>query len=255
MLPLSAARSEDKNAGAATAVNENGSETRSKPSPDARSPELEEDSLMEIKIDDTVHDIYGRPPLPPRPDLNSLHQIPHASPSDQRLPKTSRPQLQSSATTALSLTDIHTQSYQDGSRETFAAPAKLVSSGQHLKSFGSKRRLGGTTASEADTASVRSCAPTLEVGGDAESLLGDVLGAPQETSTWALLGTQNENLEIFESATSEDEDSLSAFDEEFDDLAELSNNGEGEGTFVTSSSEMGFLADASSRTVVESMES
>ena len=244
MLPLSTARSEDKNAGAAKSAAparccKNASEARSEPSPDSHSPESKEVSLPKIEIEDTVHDKDGRPPLPPRPELNSPHQIPHASPKDLRVPKTSRPRLQSSATTALSLTDIHTQSYQDGTRETFVAPAKPGSSGQFLKSFDSKRRLRGTTGSEADTASVRSCAPTLEVGGDAESLLGDVLGAPQERSSWALLGSQNEILEPFESAVCKDEDKLSAFGEEFDDLAELSNDGDGEGTSVTSSRVIG----------------
>ena len=77
---------------------------------------------------------------------------------------------------------------------------------------------------------MRSFAPTFEVGGDAESLLGEVLGAPQESSTWGLLGSQNESLEPFNLATYENDDNLSYFDEEFDDLAELSIHEGGEGT-------------------------
>lgn len=188
------------------------------------------DVLPSISVEDTGADGDGRPPLPPRPGhVDGSYQT-YAAPSSLRLPKSSRPRLQSSATTALSLTDIHTQSYQDGSRETFDAPSKPVSSGRFLKGFDSIRRLRGPAGSEADTASVRSIAPTFDAGGDAESLLGDVLGKPQQMPTWDLAGHQNETLGPFGSASYEKDDYLSSFDSEFDDLEALNTDEGGEGT-------------------------
>ena len=188
------------------------------------------DVLPRINVDDSGVDSDGSPPLPPRPrHVTGSHQT-YATPSSLRLPKASRPRLQSSATTALSLTDIHTQSYQDGSRETFDAPSKPVSSGRILKGFDSIRRLRDPAGSEADTASVRSVAPTLNAGGDAESLLGDVPGKPQQLPTWGLAGHQNETLGPLESASYEEDDHLSSFESEFDDLEALNTDEGGEGT-------------------------
>ena len=147
-----------------------------------------------------------------------------------RLPKPPRPQLQSAATTAVSLTDIHTHSYQDGLRETFAAQARPTPPSQFLQSFGSIRRLKGTGGSETDTASVRSCAPTLGPGGDVESLLGNVLGVPQEA--WTSFGNQTESLDPFDSSFYQANDDLSSFDQEFDDLVDSSVFEGGEGRYA-----------------------
>jgi hypothetical protein len=171
------------------------------------------------KVD--VHDYGGgddvRPPLPPRPNVQSTLQKPP------------RPQLQPTATTALSLTDIHTQSFQDGSRETYAAQAETTSLGRFPKGLDSIRRLKGHHGSEADSASVRSYAPTLEAGGDVESLLGELLGATPETPTWRLAGEHTEGSDIFEATEYEDEDNVSNFDHEFDEMDELRADADNEG--------------------------
>jgi len=175
------------------------------------------DAPPRVDIQDYDGDDDVRPPLPPRPNVQSTLQKP------------SRPQLQPTATTALSLTDIHTQSFQDGSRDTYAAQAEQTSSGRFLKGLDSIRRLKGHHESEADSASVRSYAPTLEAGGDVESLLGEVLGATPERPAWRLAGAHTEDLDIFEATGFEDEDNVSEFDHEFDEMDELSADADNEG--------------------------
>lgn len=183
-----------------------------------------------IEVQDFVDDEEVRPPLPPRPSLhNPPHNIMHGTETGSKLRKPSRPQLQASATTALSLTDIHTQSYQDGSRETFAAQAEPSTSGRFLRGFGNIRHLQGHSTSEADSASVKSYAPTLETGGDVESLLGEVLGASPGMPAWGSSGTHDEGPDLFEALEYEDEGGLSHFDKEFDELEELSVDAGDEG--------------------------
>lgn len=197
--------------------------------------ESRKDPLSVPGVADTVPDEYKPPPLPARPhDLAKPSQTDHPPPSSLHLPKTSRPKLQSAATTAVSLTDIHTQSYQDGSRETYAAQAKPTSSSQLLKKFGSIRPLKGNGSSVAETASVRSFAPTLEAGADVESLLGNVLGASQEIPNRTELSYQTENLDVFDSCLYEVNDELSSFAKEFDELAESSVDDGTEGILLSS---------------------
>ena len=172
-----------------------------------------------------------RPPLPPRPTNVNLLREGSYSPGNslQRSSKTSRPNLQSTATTALSRTDIHTQSYQDGSRETFAASAQTTPPSKAIAAFGSIRRIKGVTDSEGgDSTSVRSYAPTLETGGDVESLLGDVLGVSQESPAWRL-HAQNEAPDPFDSAVYEDDEATVDFYREFDEISPIAADGENEG--------------------------
>ena len=173
-----------------------------------------------------------RPPLPPRPTNVNLLREGHYSPGNslQRSMKTSRPHLQSTATTALSRTDIHTQSYQDGSQETFAASARTTPPSKAIAAFGSIRRIKGVSSSEGgDSASLRSYAPTLDTGGDVESLLGEVLGASQESPAWRLHGTQNEASNPFDSVTYEDDKVTADFYREFDEIGAVAADGENEG--------------------------
>ena len=163
----------------------------------------------------------ARPPLPPR----------SAAGSSLRVLKSSRPPLQSSATTALSLTDIHTQSYQDGSRETFAAQAEPASFSKYFRGFDSIRKLQDHKGRQADSASLRSYAPTLEAGADVESLFGEVIGSSSEATTWRLQGTQTEDLDNIGFLDNEDEEATHNFEHEFDELEQLNANdgSEGEG--------------------------
>lgn len=233
---------ESRDAGVADAV-----ESKSSPQ------ELNKDPVPDVEVANANHDEDERPSLPSRPsNLGDPYHTNHLSRSNRRLAKTWRPQLQSSATTAVSRTDIHTQSYQDGSRETFAAQAKPASSVHFSKSFGSIRRLKGTGGSDADTASVKSFTPTLGAGGDVQSLLGNLLGPSQCSAAGTPVGNQIESLDPFDSCLYEAKDDLSSFEQEFDELAKSSIDKGVEGIVSSSKAEM--LADTISRAASGHME-
>ena len=178
----------------------------------------------------------SRPSLPPRPSNVNLLQEGSYSPGNslQRAKNTSRPHLQSSPTIALSRTDIHTQSYQDGSRETFAASAQTTPPSKAVAAFGSIRRIKGLSDSEGgDSASLRSYAPTLETGGDVESLLGEVLGESQESPTWRLHRAQFDALDLNDSIIYGDDELDSEFYREFDEISDVAVDSENEGKFRT----------------------
>ena len=83
-----------------------------------------------------------------------------------------------------------------------------------------------------DSLSVRSYAPTLETGGDVESLLGEVLGASRKNPAWRLQGAQSEALDPFERTTYVDDEVDVDFYREFDEISAVSADGENEGRFV-----------------------
>lgn len=176
----------------------------------------------------TVTDERLRPPLPPRPvKLDLLGEVSSIPGGGLPTPKSlSRPNLQATATTSLSLTDIHTQSYPDGSREN----SESISSRRSPRDFGSIRRFKSRYGSEGDeSASVRSYAPTLEAGGDVESLLGEVLGASSASPAWGLLSSQSERHDPFDSISYEDDEVTADFNKEFDELGGIDPEGDNEG--------------------------
>jgi hypothetical protein len=124
------------------------------------------------------------PPLPPRPANHDLldDRPTTADMGSLRLPKrTSRPQLQSHATTALSRTDITMQSRAD------STIAKSPSTSREPSQKRSASRLGrfiGSSETD-DSASVRSYAPTLDVPYDGVSMLGD-----EPSPAWRALNAQ-----------------------------------------------------------------
>ena len=198
-----------------------------------------------------------RPPLPPRPTNVHLLREGSYSPGSslQRSRKISRPHLQSTATTALSRTDIHTQSYQDGSRETYAASAQTTPPSKAIAAFGSIRKIKGLSDSEGgDSASVRSYAPTLETGGDVESLLGEVLGEPSESPSWRLQTTQNEAPDPFNSVAYEDDETTVDFYREFDEISAVAGDGKNEGKFGLLSVLQCRWLNRSCRTATEAVE-
>lgn len=187
----------------------------------------EENKLSEVDFQTTVSDEGPPPPLPPRPGNRDL-LLPGGS--LQRPVRQSRPSLQSAATTALSLTDIHTQSYQDGSRETFAASTESNSSSKSIGGFGSLRRFKSRNCSEGDdSTSVKTYVPTLGADGDMESLLGEVLGPSQQSPAWKLFRSQAERPDPFDSLSFENDAGFRDFDLEFDEVDELDPEGKNEG--------------------------
>ncbi|OKL55693.1 Vacuolar fusion protein mon1 [Talaromyces atroroseus] len=129
---------------------------------DARSNEAPHDESGH-----TTDSEEARPPLPPRPeriDLLNEGNTFRASPS--------RPNLQSQATTALSLTDIAGQTNADA-KDGFVAGIGRTLLGRGLRARASLSQLNSARASEAgDTASVRSFIPNSEEGQE-ENLFGE----------------------------------------------------------------------------------
>lgn len=181
-----------------------------------------------------------RPPLPPRPPTIDLLASAHATPSSSlRVPKRStRPQLQSQATTAISRTDIQTQSYPGGSRETYANSTISTPSGKSFRFDSPIGQLRGQHTSEGDdSASLRSYTQT--VGGDFESLLGDVVGAGQQSPAWRLLSSQVEQADPFNRLLDDHEEPTADFSREFDELDGLDPEGNNEGMTTTFDQERG----------------
>lgn len=170
------------------------------------------------------------PPLPPRPNKLDLlaERSPISASGSLRLPRrASRPQLQARPTTALSLADAHTTTHHDGT---------LARSGSRTVSRKASAATLGRAASRVgsdmdDSSSVRSYAPSLDYGGHAESLLGDIL-ADQATPAWKALSAQLEVEDPFERLEHVfDEDDLfsARLHHEFDALEELRADGSNEG--------------------------
>ncbi|KAI4288704.1 MAG: hypothetical protein L6R35_002025 [Caloplaca aegaea] len=167
------------------------------------------------------------PPLPPRPARwNPLQQTssvaPAAFPTTQA---SARPRLQATATTAVSRPDIHTQSFQDGSHEISTNSTQLSPPLKSWTGWGSIKRLKIHDGD--DSASIRSYAPTLGTAGDAESLLGDVLGS-EHTSGWNILSRQLEETGLQLPDAPDDEEILHGFDHEFDEIDSLDSSADNE---------------------------
>ena len=179
------------------------------------------------KGSDSDHEL--RPPLPPRPTRDQLPTgIARADEDSLQFSKSSpRPQLRTTATTALSLTDIQTHSLPDGSRETYSS-LSARSTANSGKAYGGVDRYLSRSGSEAgDTSSIRSYVPTLEAGGDVESLLGEVLSSGNGGQAWKRHTGGGATSSAFEA---DPDGNLSIkFRREFDALDELREDGSNEG--------------------------
>ncbi|KAL8808464.1 MAG: hypothetical protein Q9182_000014 [Xanthomendoza sp. 2 TL-2023] len=171
-------------------------------------PEIPTIELQAAEGDDDASEEDKPPPLPPRPTTVGNHP---KAPNVGLI----RPRLQANATTAVSRTDINTQSYPDGSRETFAASKPSSPPPTSWGGWSSIRRLKVQEGSE--SASIKSYAPTLDAGGDVESLLGGFLGHDQ-TSGWNILNGQLQETNLQQVDSSEDDGILHDFDQEFDEV-------------------------------------
>lgn len=166
------------------------------------------------------------PPLPPRPaNLDLLDDRP---PGSIRLSKrASRPQLLSKSTTAVSLADVHTGNYHEGSNigSNLASPAqRAISRGQSSATI--TRFVSRAGSDAGDSNSVRSFAPT--VAGEVESLLGDVQDE-QATPAWKALSAQLEHDNPFEHIFADDEIFSIKIHHEFDEMETFNADGSNEG--------------------------
>lgn len=164
------------------------------------------------------------PPLPPRPQLATLASRPSTSHSTAPSIAPSRPQLLSKATTQLSLAT--SQPWGGESRDDSSAspaskqPAFLDS---HLAS---------RHASDEDSASITSYAPTVGLGGETESILGEASGheqakADQEKVLLRSLGhrfVDSESQSLFPA----DPWLKQAFEREFGEIGEMEADGSNE---------------------------
>ena len=199
------------------------------------SGKLVESSDTSVNVTSRSDEESSRPTLPPRPRKVSLLNEHKTSGSSLQVPKRSmRPQLPSQATTALSLTDIHTQSFPDGSRETYANSTRSTPSGGSFKIESPAGRHRGRYESEGDeSASIISYAPTVGTVGDAESLLGDILGVGQQSPAWRLMSSQTEKADPFSFLSFRNEEPTADFNREFDELDGLDAQGDNEGILLS----------------------
>lgn len=154
------------------------------------------------------------PPLPPRPPAPQSIVNPSSN--------TKRPHLQSQATTALSSVDIQTISFPDGSRGTFPVssdPANTNSGGVSSRVSRNGSEVGDSTSLMSDELVSRT--------GDLESLLGN--GSISHSPAWKLLSSQAESVDRLESIEFDDDDGLSTFDHEFDEVPDIDSKSGNEG--------------------------
>lgn len=168
------------------------------------------------------------PPLPPRPrNIPLAHHVSSASLKSLRPSSGSaRPQLQSKATTALSLEGVQILTHGGSQADSSATPGtRQVSAsvaGYNISRSGSDIE---------DTPSVRSMMPVLDAGADMESILGEVL-PDRPTSTWKTPFAPVDPEKSGEASLFLDDDDFDrTFAHEFDELEEIKEDGSNEGMF------------------------
>lgn len=155
----------------------------------------------------------ARPPLPPRPETIDL-----LNEGNSFRASSTRPNLQSHATTALSLPDIAGQTNADG----FVAGIGRTLLGRGLKAKASLSQLNSARASEAgDSASVASFVPNSEEGQE-ENLFSEF------TTNGDLRGSL-ENIEVLGLDEYPQDGTHDEFAEEFEHIADLAEDGHNEG--------------------------
>ncbi|EEP76157.1 conserved hypothetical protein [Uncinocarpus reesii 1704] len=162
-----------------------------------------------------VHHGDSRPPLPPRPSTRA----PGARAADSVLPIRHAPKqnLQSRATTALSLQDINSQAAQEAS--LLGAKSGCEES---LRFKGDLNQPGSGKGSEiADSASAKSSVPGAGTPAEVGSIFGDFASTNQQLASWE---TKRRRANIFDHSGFEiQEDDLGLdFEDEFGPLEELS---------------------------------
>jgi hypothetical protein len=128
----------------------------------------------------------------------------------------------SQATTALSSIDIQTLSFPDGTRGTFSTT-------NHSKpaSISGSRKVSQNGSDIDDNTSLMSYAPTSHAAGDLSSLVGD--GSNAHSPAWRLLSSQADSTNLFENIEYNEDDRLSTFEREFDEVPDTDSKGGNEG--------------------------
>jgi hypothetical protein len=187
-------------------------------------PSITMDAPGSREDDDGYHDMERSrestpPPLPPRPTNHDLldDRPTTADMGSLRLPKrTSRPQLQSHATTALSLTDIQMQSRGDNASVQSSPTSREPSQKRSISRFGRFKNNSETD----DSASIQSYAPTLDVPYDNVSMLGD-----EPSPAWKALNSQMSTVDPLQLDEAFEDPLSERITFEFDDLDAREANG------------------------------
>src|SRR5215469_15681959 len=158
------------------------------------------------------------PPLPPRPRNPQTPERPQSSAGSLKISRSStRPPLRSTATTALSIPDVHTQSH--GGDELVVSPTS------RQLSYGASKWGASRSGSDAEeTVSVVSYAPTSGAGVEVESMLGDILADQLERHMRASV-SQHDEAGPQEQLFIEDPIFEEAFEHEFDALDDITSDG------------------------------
>ena len=164
------------------------------------------------------------PPLPPRPGLGERPQT--SSAGSLRLSKrASRPQLQSHATTAVSLADVHTQSHLETNSVQSSPASRAVSRKPSFTHLG--RFVSNVNSDADDSASLKSFAPTLDTQLDGESIIGDS-GSRENSLAWKALSSQIDAGNAVEPVLVEDDALSVQMQNEFGDLDVITDDGSNE---------------------------
>ena len=185
------------------------------------------------------------PPLPPRPKNVSrlesrLDDRPKTSGSLAAFSLVSRPPLQGNATTAVSRTDVHTQSA--GEHDTHSSPDTRRMSFPKLGRNASRNASRSHSGSDRDDSlSVRSLVPTLAPGADIESLMDGM--ADQSQSAVSALTPHIGIDHLTESLFADNLMLEKSFLHEFDELEEIKADGSNEGQETPTSWQPGASAN------------
>lgn len=204
--------------------------------PDASSREAQpggeqDDATASRSRSQSVSSESSRPPLPPRPtNIEAQDEETTSASGSPHLAKlASKQNLQSKATTALSLPEISSnQAFPDDSKE---ANSSALEKAGTLSSFMNKAglsQMASRRGSDAgDTASIRSYIPSSAAAGDLESIFGDFPGVDHEKSGWNSGAV--ENFDSFDLSEFQGEDTDFDFSDEFEPVGELDPEGHNEG--------------------------
>lgn len=163
------------------------------------------------------------PPLPPRPKMMLANA---SSAGSLRLSsRTSRPQLQSTATTALSLADVHSQTRGESTGAQSSSASRAVSRKRSVQHFNYLASRSNSVTD--DSASLKSYTPTLDARLDGESMLGDVI-SEDKSRDWKALNAQVERSNPFDLDPRENDYISTQMGHEFDDIDARDPDGSGD---------------------------
>ncbi|EAS35704.2 vacuolar fusion protein MON1 [Coccidioides immitis RS] len=169
------------------------------------------------------------PPLPSRPTTRSATGRSKAAPDTVlSIRHASKNVLQSKPTTAVSLQDINSQTFQEGSNDIYSLLGARSGNEEAIKSKCSLSRPGsGKESDAADSASIKSVIPGEGTPVEVGSIFGDFTGAGQPQPLW---DTKRKQVNIFDRSEPglEDDDLSLDFESEFDCVEDIAADDNGD---------------------------